>query len=165
LFGTGTIPIIYLIGKRMAGVVMGLAAAVLMAVSLFNIYFAQETRMYTLLAFNAAVAIYALVRLLTDPRSVRPFGNQFREYLHAWRTLGPAEPEDESDFSYKVDVRLRTATKPDGEAGYSATAGRPSELSRLTWPGLHLSYSRRRPCSATIRQSFSLWPPISSFLV
>jgi mannosyltransferase len=101
LFGAGTIPIIYLIGKRISGAVTGSAAAVFLAFSLFNIYFAQETRMYTLLTFNAAVAIYALVRLLTDARSVRPIGSQFREYLHAWRTLGPVEPETEGDFSYK----------------------------------------------------------------
>jgi len=42
--------------------------------------------MYTLLMFNASVAILALVRLLTDPRSVRPIGSQFRDYVHAWRT-------------------------------------------------------------------------------
>ena len=57
LFGTGTIPIIYMIGKRISSAVMGMAAAVLLAFSLFNIYFAQETRMYTFLMFNAAVAI------------------------------------------------------------------------------------------------------------
>ena len=101
LFGTGTIPIIYLIGKRMSGVVTGLVAAAIMAFSLFNIYYAQETRMYTLLTFNAAAAIYALVRLLTDPRSVRPIGSQFREYLHAWRTPGPVEPDPKEEFSYK----------------------------------------------------------------
>jgi hypothetical protein len=101
LFGAGTIPMIYLIGKRMSGVVMGLAAAVILALSPFNIRFAQETRMYTLLTFNAAVAIYALVRLLTDSRSVRPIGSQFREYLHAWRTSGPAEPDTGGDFSYR----------------------------------------------------------------
>jgi hypothetical protein len=101
LFGAGTIPVIYLIGKRMSGAVMGLAAAVLLALSTFNIYYAQDTRMYTLLTFNAAVAIYALVRLLTDPRSVRPIGSQFREYLHAWRTAGPVEPDSEGGFSYK----------------------------------------------------------------
>ena len=105
LFGAGTIPIIYLIGKRMSGVVMGLAAAVLLALSLFNIYFAQETRMYTLLTFNAAVAIYTLVRLLTDSRSVRPIGSQFREYLHAWRTPGPVEPDTGGEFSYKDETR------------------------------------------------------------
>ena len=83
LFGAGTIPIIYLIGKRISGAVVGLVAAVFLALSPFNIYFAQETRMYTFLMFNAAVAIYALVRLLTDSRSVRPIGGQFREYLHS----------------------------------------------------------------------------------
>ena len=88
LFGVGTIPMIYLIGKRMSGWVMGLAAALILALSPFHIYFAQETRMYTLLTFNAAAAIYALVRLLTDPRSVRPIGIQFWEYLRAWRTSG-----------------------------------------------------------------------------
>jgi len=104
LFGACTIPIIYLIGKRMSGAVMGLAAAVLLALSTFNIYYAQDVRMYTLLTFNAAVAIYALVRLLTDPRSVRPIGSQFREYLHAWRTSGPVEPDPEGGFSYKDET-------------------------------------------------------------
>jgi hypothetical protein len=108
LFGAATIPVIYLIGKRISGAVMGLAATVFLAFSLFNIYYAQETRMYTLLTFNAAVAIYALVRLLTDSRSVRPIGSQFREYLHAWRTLGPVEPDRQSDFSYKDETRHPT---------------------------------------------------------
>jgi mannosyltransferase len=108
LFGAGTIPIIYLIGKRMSGVVMGLAAALILAFSLFNIFFAQETRMYTLLTFNAAVAIYALVRLLSDSRSVKPIGSQFREYLHAWHTSGPIEPDAKKEFSYKNMTRYRS---------------------------------------------------------
>ena len=108
LFGAGTIPIIYLIGKRTSGVMIGLVAAALLALSPFNIRFAQETRMYTLLTFNAAVAMYALVRLLTDSRSIKPIGSQLREYLHAWRTAKSAEPASEGDFSYKVDVRNQT---------------------------------------------------------
>jgi len=108
LIGAGTIPIIYLIGKRMSGVVMGLAAALFLALSPFHIYLAQETRMYTLLTFNAAVAIYALVRLLTDSRSVRPIGSQFREYLHAWRTAGPVEPASKEEFSYRDKTRNQT---------------------------------------------------------
>jgi hypothetical protein len=67
--------------------------------------------MYTLLTFNAAVAIYALVRLLTDPRSVMPIGNQFREYLHAWRTLGPVESDIEKEFSYKDETSNQTGWK------------------------------------------------------
>ena len=105
LFGTATIPVIYLIGKRISGAVMGLAAAVFMALSLFNIYYAQESRMYTLLTFNAAVAIYALVRLLMDPRSVRPIGSQFREYLHTWRTSRQPDPDTGRDFIYKDATR------------------------------------------------------------
>jgi mannosyltransferase len=105
LFGAGTIPVIYLIGKRISGAVMGLAAAVFLAFSPFHIYYGQETRMYTCLTFTAAVAIYALVRLLTDPRAARPIGSQFRAYLHAWRTSGPAEPDAEGGFSYKDEGR------------------------------------------------------------
>jgi len=102
LFGAATIPVIYLIGKRMSGVVMGLAAAVILAVSPFHIYFAQETRMYTLLTFNAAVAIYALVRILTDVRSVNPIGSQFRAYLRAWRTAGASAPEADNEFGAQI---------------------------------------------------------------
>jgi mannosyltransferase len=105
LFGTATIPVVYLIGKRMSGYVVGLAAAVLLAFSPFNIAYSQETGMYTFLTFNAAVAIYALVRLLTDSRSVKPIGSQFREYLHAWRTPGPIEPDTKAGFSYKDETR------------------------------------------------------------
>jgi hypothetical protein len=108
LFGVGAIPMIYLIGKRMSGVAAGLAAALFLALSPFHIYFAQETRMYTLLTFNAAVAIYALVRLLTDSRSVGPIGSQFREYLHAWCRLGAVEPEAMGEFSYEEKSRNQT---------------------------------------------------------
>ncbi|MCB9136246.1 MAG: glycosyltransferase family 39 protein [Anaerolineales bacterium] len=97
LFGIGTIPIIYLIGKRISGVGLGLGAAVFLALSPYHIYYAQETRMYTLLAFNAAVALYALVCLLTDSRSAQPIGSQFREYLRAWRTHVPEKSSLEGD--------------------------------------------------------------------
>ncbi len=120
LFGAGTIPIVYLIGKRLSGAVLGLAAAVLLALSPFNIRYAQETRMYTLLTFNVAVAIYALVRLLMDPRATRPIGGQLREYLHAWRTAEPVEPEAKRDFSYQVEPGVQT--------GWRAW------LSRHRWP-------------------------------
>jgi hypothetical protein len=110
LFGTATIPVIYLIGKRLSGTAMGLAAAVFLAFSTFNIVYAQETRMYTILTFNAAVATYALVRLLTDPRSVVPIGAQFRDALRlqAWRTSEPVEPEVPEEFSYRAEARPRT---------------------------------------------------------
>ena len=104
LSGAATIPIIYLIGKRMSGAMMGLIAAVLLAVSPFHIYFAQETRMYTLLTFNATVAIYALVILLTNSHTNKAIGSQFREYLHVWHTYEPAEQDPKGNFPYKVEA-------------------------------------------------------------
>ncbi len=64
LCGTLTIPAIYLLGRRLADGRIGLLAALILAVSPFHVRFAQETRMYTLLALNASLALYALVCLL-----------------------------------------------------------------------------------------------------
>lgn len=122
LFGAGTIPIVYLIGKRLSGVMMGLAAAALLALSPFHIYFAQEARMYTLLTFNAAAAIYALVRLLTDPRSVRPIGSQLRDALLAWRAPQPTDSAPKAEFTYK-DERI-------------AQTGWRAWIYRHRWPSL-----------------------------
>jgi uncharacterized membrane protein len=105
LFGTATIPFIYLIGKRLSGVVVGLAAAMLLALSPFNVYFAQEARMYALLMFNVAVAIFALVRLLTDARAVKPIGRQLRDYPRVRRTSQPVTPNTSGEFSYKDLLR------------------------------------------------------------
>ncbi len=120
LFGAGAIPMVYLIGKRMSGATMGLAAAVLLALSPFNIYYAQETRMYTLLTFNVAVAMYALVRLLTDARAVRPIGSQVRDYLRAWRAPGLAEPNAAGNSTDKVDTH--------GQTGWRAWIARQRRL-------------------------------------
>ena len=111
LFGAATIPMIYLIGKRISGVAVGLVAAALLAFSPFNIRYAQETRMYTLLTFNVAVAIYALVRLLTDSRSNRPIGAQFREYWKSWRTGKPEKPTTSEEFSYIDDAHQTTGLR------------------------------------------------------
>jgi hypothetical protein len=123
LFGAGTIPIVYLIGKRISGVVMGLAAAALLALSPFHIYFAQEARMYTLLTFNAAAAIYALVRLLTDPRAAQPIGRQLRDFLLARDAPQSADSAPKAEFTYK-DERF-------------APTGWRARLIPGRWPSLH----------------------------
>ena len=83
LCGTLTIPVMYLLGRRLADDGVGLLAALILAVSPFHVRFAQETRMYALLALNASLALYALVRLLADPRAAEtPLGRQF---VDAWR--------------------------------------------------------------------------------
>ena len=89
LLGTLTIPVVYLLSRRLADDddKVGLLAALILAVSPFHVRFAQEARMYTLLMFNASLALYALVRLLTDSRLDRVrLGQQFVDLWRAWRT-------------------------------------------------------------------------------
>lgn len=64
LCGTLTIPVIYLLGRRLDSDKVGLLAALLLAVSPFHVRAAQETRMYALLALNGALALYAFACLL-----------------------------------------------------------------------------------------------------
>lgn len=68
LCGTLTISVVYLLGRRLADEKVGLLAALILAVSPFHVRFAQEARMYTLLALTVSLALYALTYLLTDPR-------------------------------------------------------------------------------------------------
>lgn len=108
LCGTLTIPVVYLIGKRLAGTEVGLLAAFILALSPFHVRFAQETRMYTLLTLNASLALLALVRLLGDPRSASmPIGRQLARFFGAWRSARLAETRqaDETGVGYRRDFR------------------------------------------------------------
>ena len=71
LCGALTIPLIYLLGRRMAGEGAGLVGALILAVSPFHVRLSQEARMYTLLTLAAGSALYAFVVLL-DRRQGRP---------------------------------------------------------------------------------------------
>jgi mannosyltransferase len=61
VFGAATIPIVYLIGDKMFGWKAGLIAGGLMAILPYHIRFSQEARMYTLMTFCFAVALWGLV--------------------------------------------------------------------------------------------------------
>lgn len=71
LAGVLTIPVFYWLGQQLLGPRVGLLAAFILTISPFNIRFAQETRMYTLLTLNAALAMLALVHLLAGPEAKR----------------------------------------------------------------------------------------------
>ncbi|SHK74380.1 Dolichyl-phosphate-mannose-protein mannosyltransferase [Pseudonocardia thermophila] len=64
LWGVATVPVVALIGRRVAGPVVGLLAAVLQAVSPLHVWYAQQARMYTMLTFFAALATLAALYLL-----------------------------------------------------------------------------------------------------
>ena len=113
LCSTLTIPAIYLLGRRLAGRRVGLLAALILAVSPFHVYFAQEARMYALLALNASLALYALARLLADPRAaaLAP-GRQLVDFWRAWRATHRRPPlrAIETDLAWLAYVVFTTAT-------------------------------------------------------
>jgi uncharacterized membrane protein len=82
------VPVIYLLGRELAGKWQGLLAALLFALCPTSLYFGQEGRVYALFALSASIVLWAVAVLLRDPRSVKAavgyvlFGT-FCLYLHA----------------------------------------------------------------------------------
>jgi len=68
LFGTATIAVIYLTGRKLAGPMAASAAALLLALSFPNIEYSQEARHYALLGFCLSLSLYGLVTLGTQWR-------------------------------------------------------------------------------------------------
>jgi hypothetical protein len=57
----------YALGKRLFASGVGFAAALLVALNTFNIYYAQEARMYALLAMWAAIGMWAFIGFARRP--------------------------------------------------------------------------------------------------
>jgi asparagine N-glycosylation enzyme membrane subunit Stt3 len=76
LFGTLTLAVVYLLGRRLADEKVGLVSALVLAVSPFHVRFGQEARMYTLLTLSGSLAMYAFIELLenNNDASVRARG-------------------------------------------------------------------------------------------
>ena len=64
LAGTLTVPVVYLVGRRLAGRAAGLVAAGLVAVHPLMVWYGQEARAYALLVLLCAVTLLAVVHLL-----------------------------------------------------------------------------------------------------
>lgn len=63
-FGLLLVPLAYRIGQYLYNPLVGLLAALLVAISPYNLWYSQEIRMYTLGALLGAVSLYSLLRLL-----------------------------------------------------------------------------------------------------
>ena len=66
LFGIAALPLAYLLASRLYDRRVGLLSTALFAFSTFQLGHAQDTRMYSLLAFTTLLSFYWLVRLLDD---------------------------------------------------------------------------------------------------
>jgi mannosyltransferase len=64
LFGVLAIPVIYLMGRRLFKEEVGLLAALILALSGFNVQYSQEARMYTLMVLLALLSMYFFIRFL-----------------------------------------------------------------------------------------------------
>jgi mannosyltransferase len=62
------VPLVYLLGRRAFGIGEGITAALLMAVSPFHVWYAQEARMYTLATFLGLLSSYLLLLALQKGR-------------------------------------------------------------------------------------------------
>jgi 4-amino-4-deoxy-L-arabinose transferase-like glycosyltransferase len=84
LWGVLTIPVMFAIGRRLGGIGLGLVAALLLTFSPFHVQFAQEMRMYALLSFGAAVALWGLATVIDEPAAREPLGTHLQR---AWAAL------------------------------------------------------------------------------
>jgi mannosyltransferase len=74
VLSVATIPMVFLLGRRLFGVRTGLIASLLLAVSGFNIKYAQDARSYSLVLLLILAAGLLFVRAIGDP-SVRNWGS------------------------------------------------------------------------------------------
>ena len=63
-FGLLLVPLVYHIGRHLYNPMMGSLAALLVAISPYNLWYSQEMRMYTLGASLGLVSLYSLLQLL-----------------------------------------------------------------------------------------------------
>ncbi|MFL5338211.1 MAG: hypothetical protein ACJ8H8_34855 [Geminicoccaceae bacterium] len=85
---TATIPVVFLLGRVIAGPVVGMAAASLFALAPMQIYFAQEARAYALLPLAFAVALLGLLRFLASAGHRGAKADRLALALYAAGTVG-----------------------------------------------------------------------------
>jgi len=74
LFGILAIPTIYVVGRQLFNKEAGLLAALILALSSFNIWYSQEARMYSLMVLLALLSMYFFWRFLQQSNLVSSVG-------------------------------------------------------------------------------------------
>jgi len=68
VLGLATLPLLYILGRRLGGHAVGLTAAFLLAVSPFHVWYSQEIRNYSLLMLVAVLSQLCFLRVLDRGR-------------------------------------------------------------------------------------------------
>lgn len=71
LFGILTIPLIFLLGKRLHSIETGLLAASMFAFGSVEVYYGQEARMYSMVLFLAVLSTWVLLEISDDSKQHR----------------------------------------------------------------------------------------------
>ncbi|MFH0920075.1 MAG: glycosyltransferase family 39 protein [Fibrobacterota bacterium] len=71
VFGLFSVILLFLIGRRVFGPDTGLLAALILALSVFNVHYSQEVRAYSLMAFLALASYYLFLTNIDRPHPFR----------------------------------------------------------------------------------------------
>ena len=66
LIGIATVPLVFAAGRVIGGARLGLIATLLLAIAPYHLRYTQEARMYALMTFGAALALWGLAWLLKN---------------------------------------------------------------------------------------------------
>ncbi len=66
-----SVPLVYALGRLLLGPAPAAFGALVFAITMMQVWFAQEARMYALMTFSAALALYGAARVMADQRRRR----------------------------------------------------------------------------------------------
>jgi mannosyltransferase len=87
VLGVLTVPLVYHLTRLAFGVPWGLLAALLCAISPFQVYYSQEARMYALATFSTTLSMFLLARIVSGERGesrLRRFPANLRSLKGLW---------------------------------------------------------------------------------
>ncbi|MBL7184210.1 MAG: glycosyltransferase family 39 protein [Anaerolineae bacterium] len=117
VLGVLTVPLVYRLARLAFGELVGLLAALLCAISPFQVYYSQEARMYALATFATALSMFLLARIVSGERG------QFRLYP---ATEGRPRPD------FAAEQPLDGAGTPLGSNFIGSNFGGQSRLRRFS---------------------------------
>jgi 4-amino-4-deoxy-L-arabinose transferase-like glycosyltransferase len=149
--GTAVVPIAYLIGRRLASVGAGLAAALLTACSPLLVWYSQEARAYSLLVLLTAVALLAFLHALGRP-GLLPLllwgASSALALATHYMALIVAVPQ----AAWLVSIHPRRSRVWAAVAGVAAAAGAWLPLALTPRATMHTAWIHRIPIELRLRQ-------------
>ncbi|MFQ6058156.1 MAG: glycosyltransferase family 39 protein [Anaerolineae bacterium] len=157
LTGTALVALTYLLGRRLFGITAGLVAALLSALSPFQVYYSQETRMYILVALLGALSVYLFLWIVDKETSKQVNRGRGLIYLFTYLLV--------TIFSLYTHYFAFTILLVEN-LGYGAwlIARRPGGALRLAarWAALQLAIvALYLPWLAFTWEQLQRWPAIS----